>query len=24
VRWCALAGIRARPLHLVGHEDEGD
>ncbi len=24
VRWCALAGIRARPLHLVGYEDEGD
>lgn len=24
VRWCALAGIAARPLHLVGYEDEGD
>ncbi|PYE86645.1 putative mRNA 3-end processing factor [Phyllobacterium leguminum] len=24
VRWCALAGIPARPLHLVGYEDEGD
>ncbi len=24
VRWCELAGIRARPLHLVGYEDEGD
>jgi putative mRNA 3-end processing factor len=24
VRWCELAGIDARPLHLVGYEDEGD
>jgi putative mRNA 3-end processing factor len=24
VRWCELAGISARPLHLVGYEDEGD
>lgn len=24
VRWCALQGIPARPLHLVGYEDEGD
>lgn len=24
VRWCALSGITARPLHLVGYEDEGD
>jgi putative mRNA 3-end processing factor len=24
VRWCELAGILARPLHLVGYEDEGD
>lgn len=24
VRWCALEGISARPLHLVGYEDEGD
>ncbi|MBL8581336.1 MAG: ligase-associated DNA damage response exonuclease [Rhizobiaceae bacterium] len=24
VRWCELAGIAARPLHLVGYEDEGD
>lgn len=24
VRWCALEGIPARPLHLVGYEDEGD
>lgn len=24
VRWCALQGIKARPLHLVGYEDEGD
>ncbi|RCS25179.1 ligase-associated DNA damage response exonuclease [Phyllobacterium salinisoli] len=24
VRWCTLAGIPARPLHLVGYEDEGD
>ncbi|QOF73262.1 ligase-associated DNA damage response exonuclease [Aminobacter sp. SR38] len=24
VRWCELNGIAARPLHLVGYEDEGD
>ena len=24
VRWCALNGIKAQPLHLVGYEDEGD
>lgn len=24
VRWCEISGIRARPLHLVGYEDEGD
>ncbi|WP_442579231.1 ligase-associated DNA damage response exonuclease [Mesorhizobium sp. ASY16-5R] len=24
VRWCELVGIAARPLHLVGYEDEGD
>lgn len=24
VRWCDLHGVRARPLHLVGYEDEGD
>ena len=24
VRWCALAGLPARPLHLVGYEDEAD
>ncbi|WP_420959377.1 ligase-associated DNA damage response exonuclease [Brucella sp. IR073] len=24
VRWCTLSGIPARPLHLVGYEDEGD
>jgi putative mRNA 3-end processing factor len=24
VRWCELEGIRARPLNLVGYEDEGD
>lgn len=24
VRWCELQGITARPLHLVGYEDEGD
>ena len=24
VRWCELEGISARPLHLVGYEDEGD
>ncbi len=23
-RWCELNGIAARPLHLVGYEDEGD
>ncbi len=22
VRWCTLAGVAARPLHLVGYEDE--
>jgi len=22
VRWCSLAGIAARPLHMVGYEDE--
>jgi putative mRNA 3-end processing factor len=22
VRWCELSGIMARPLHLVGYEDE--
>ena len=22
VRWCGLQGLRARPLHLVGYEDE--
>ena len=22
VRWCELEGIAARPLHLVGYEDE--
>ena len=22
VRWCELAGIPAKPLHLVGYEDE--
>ena len=22
VRWCELQGIPARPLHLVGYEDE--
>jgi putative mRNA 3-end processing factor len=24
VRWCTMQGIRAKPLHLVGYEDEGD
>ncbi len=24
VRWCELAGIDARPLHLVGYEDEAE
>ncbi len=24
VRWCALNGLPARPLHLVGYEDETD
>lgn len=24
VRWCTLNGIPAKPLHLVGYEDEGD
>ena len=24
VRWCALAGIPARPLHMVGYEDEAE
>jgi putative mRNA 3-end processing factor len=24
VRWCELQGIKAKPLHLVGYEDEGD
>ncbi|MHA6686901.1 ligase-associated DNA damage response exonuclease [Mesorhizobium sp. A556] len=24
VRWCELQGIEAKPLHLVGYEDEGD
>jgi len=24
VRWCELSGVPARPLHLVGYEDEGD
>ncbi len=24
VRWCALNGLKARPLHLVGYEDEPD
>ena len=24
VRWCELTGIAARPLNLVGYEDEGD
>jgi putative mRNA 3-end processing factor len=24
VRWCETKGIRARPLHLVGYEDEAE
>jgi putative mRNA 3-end processing factor len=24
VRWCGLEGIPAKPLHLVGYEDEGE
>ncbi len=24
VRWCALRSVRARPLHLVGYEDESE
>ena len=24
VRWCELQGLRARPLHLVGYEDEAE
>ncbi|MEO3386383.1 ligase-associated DNA damage response exonuclease [Mesorhizobium sp. CAU 1741] len=24
VRWCEINGIRARPLHLVGYEDEAE
>jgi putative mRNA 3-end processing factor len=24
VRWCEINGISARPLHLVGYDDEGD
>ncbi len=24
VRWCAMRDLPARPLHLVGYEDEGD
>lgn len=24
VRWCELNGVKAKPLHLVGYEDEGD
>lgn len=24
VRWCSLAGIAAKPLHLVGYEEEGE
>lgn len=24
VRWCALAGIAARPLHMVGYEEDED
>ena len=24
VRWCELQGLPAKPLHLVGYEDEGD
>jgi putative mRNA 3-end processing factor len=24
VRWCGLEGLKARPLHLVGYEDEAE
>jgi putative mRNA 3-end processing factor len=24
VRWCEISGIKARPLHLVGYEDEAE
>ena len=24
VRWCELQGIAARPLHMVGYEDEAE
>ena len=24
MRWCELEGITARPLHLVGYDDEGE
>jgi len=24
VRWCELAGIPAKPLHMVGYEDEAE
>jgi putative mRNA 3-end processing factor len=24
VRWCALKGTAARPLHMVGYEEEAD
>jgi len=24
VRWCELAGVKARPLHMVGYEDEAE
>ena len=24
VRWCSLNGIPARPLHMVGYEDEAE
>ena len=24
VRWCEMSGRRARPLHLVGYEDEAE
>jgi putative mRNA 3-end processing factor len=24
VRWCDLNGLKARPLHLVGYEDENE
>jgi putative mRNA 3-end processing factor len=24
VRWCELAGVAAKPLHLVGYEDEAE